>query len=41
MMVNAGVDGFAKTLNHRILVWKRKKTAIFWKLKEYENRNIS
>jgi len=38
-MVNAVVDGFSKTLNHRKIIRKTHKN--YWKQKECWNRNTN
>ena len=40
VMVNLGVDSYAKTLNHLKIIGLTRKTTTYWKPNEYENRNI-
>jgi len=39
-MVNPGVDGYTKILNHRKMIRKNTKTTTCWKPKGCWNRNI-
>jgi len=40
-MVNPDVDGYAKTLNHRKIIWKTQKNSNLLKTNECLNRNIA
>jgi len=40
-MVNPDVDGYIKTLNHRKILRKTRKTTTYCKRKEYWNRSVS
>jgi len=40
MVVNPDVDGYTKTLHHRKILRKKRKTTTYCKPKKYQNRNI-